>query len=287
MVMPSILNSISGLIKHKLWREDLHFPMVVVGDPGVGKSSTSLTLANAVDETFTIDRVVFKPTEFFEVAREVERGQAMIFDEAGIGLHVREWQSITNIIFSKLTQVYRFLNVFVVFTVPDITYIDSHARNEMKAILDCKKKDLEREVVIGHWWVVFRSRVFGTTTLEKLKLYGNDGQEIVVDPVEFPRPPERLWLAYKRKSEKYKRRVIDELYDELQKLEDGVIGNKIDGHALRRLMRQEQALMRMYEYMSNRLGMSDREIAGIMGVSPPTLINWKAAWRPKELAANS
>lgn len=287
MVMPSILNSISGLIKHKLWREDLHFPMVVVGDPGVGKSSTSLTLANAVDETFTIDRVVFKPTEFFEVAREVERGQAMIFDEAGIGLHVREWQSITNIIFSKLTQVYRFLNVFVVFTVPDITYIDSHARNEMKAILDCKKKDLEREVVIGHWWVVFRSRVFGTTTLEKLKLYGNDGQEIVVDPVEFPRPPERLWLAYKRKSEKYKRHVIDELYDELQKLEDGVIGNKIDGHALRRLMRQEQALMRMYEYMSNRLGMSDREIAGIMGVSPPTLINWKAAWRPKELAANS
>jgi len=284
----NVRKTIAGLIKHKLWREDLHFPMVVVGDPGVGKSSTSLTIAAEVDESFTVERIAFKPLEFFEIARDVEMGQGIMFEEAGIGLHVREWQSITNIIFSKLTQVYRFLNVFVVFTVPDITYIDSHARNEMKAILECVKKDLEREVVIGHWWTVMRNRVFGYTRIEKLKIYDN-GDSYEIDPVEFPRPPKGLWAEYTRKVRKVKKNIIDELYEELEKIEKGITGaaGKIDGHTLRRLLKEEQALIRSYEYMSKELGLSDRQIARIWGVNHQTVPNWKSVWADRMKAAST
>ncbi len=271
-----ILKIIAGLIRDRLILKDEHYPMVVVGYPGVGKSSTALALAEAVDESFTIERVAFKPTEFFEIAKNIERGQAIIFDEAGIGLHAREWQKTTNIIFSKLTQVYRFLNVFVVFTVPDICYIDSHARNEMKAILELVAKDIENEVTIGHWWVVKRNRVFGVTFHEKLKLFTDRGEE-TVDPVYIPRPSKYLWKAYKKKAESYKRNIIDELYDELQKLEKGVSGS-IDGRTLKRLINQEKALIKVYEYMNKELGLSDRQIAGIMGVSNATLHNWKSIW---------
>lgn len=278
-----ILKTIAGLIKHRLFFYDEHYPIVVVGYPGVGKSSTGLALAEAVDETFTVDRVAFKPTEFFEIARNIERGQAIMFDEAGIGLHAREWQTTTNIIFSKLTQVYRFLNVFVAFTVPDITYIDSHARNEMKAILELTYKDIQEQVVVGHWWVVKRNRAFGFTDYEKLKIY-DEGDPIEIDPVKFPRPSKQLWKAYKKKSETYKRNIIDELYDELQKLEEGVSGSSIDGRTLKRLINQEKALIKAYEYMNKELGLSDRQIAGIMGVSNATLHNWKNIWFAGEQA---
>ncbi len=271
-----ILKVIAGLIRDKLIIRDEHYPMVVVGYPGVGKSSTALALAEAVDESFTVDRVAFKPTEFFEIARNIERGQAIVFDEAGIGLHAREWQTTTNIIFSKLTQVYRFLNVFVVFTVPDISYIDSHARNEMKSILDLIAKDIEKEVTIGHWWVVKRNRAFGVTRFEKLKIFCEDG-EIEIDPVYFPRPTKELWRAYKRKAETYKKNIINELYDELNKLEEG-IASSIDGRLIRRLVNQEKALIKVYEYLSKELGLSDRQIAGIMGISNATLHNWKSIW---------
>jgi len=250
--------------------------MVVVGYPGVGKSSTALTLAHAVDETFTVDRVAFKFTDFFELARSVDKMQAIVMDEAGLEIHARTWQSATNIIFSKLTQVYRFLNIFVVFTVPDITYIDAHARNEMKSILELTYKDVMREVVGGHWWVVKRSRAFGTTQLEKLKIFDDD-KEIVVDPVEFQKPPKDLWRAYTKKVEKFKRNVLDELYDELQKLEDEIL-SKIDGRVVKRLINEEKALIRVYEYLKEELGLSDKKIAGIMGVTNVTLHNWRNIW---------
>jgi len=271
-----ILKTVAGLIRDRLIIRDEHYPMVVVGYPGVGKSSTALALAESVDESFTIDRVAFKPTEFFEIARSIERGQAIIFDEAGIGLHAREWQTTTNIIFSKLTQVYRFLNVFVVFTVPDIRYIDTHARYEMKSILELVAKDLEREVVVGHWWVVKRSRAFGVTTYEKLKIFDKARKEAFeVDPVYFPRPTKELWRTYKRKVETYKKNIINELYDELNKLEEGIAS--IDGRLIRRLVNQEKALIKVYEYL-RELGLSDRQIAGIMGISNATLHNWKSIW---------
>ncbi len=272
-----ILKTIAGLIKHRLFFYDEHYPMVIVGYPGVGKSSTGLALAEAVDETFDVERVAFKPSEFFEIAKNIERGQAIMFDEAGIGLHAREWQTTTNIIFSKLTQIYRFLNVFVVFTVPDINYIDSHARNEMKAILELTHKDIHDEVVVGHWWVVKRNRAFGITNYEKLKIYDN-GDPIEIDPVKLPRPSKRLWKAYKRKSETYKKNILDELYEELQKLEEGVVTKGIDKRTVRRLINEEKALIRAYEYFSKELGMSDRQIAGVFGVSHVTLLNWKSIW---------
>jgi len=271
-----ILKTIAGLIRDKLIIKDEHYPMVVVGYPGVGKSSTALALAEAVDESFTVERVAFKHTEFFEIAKNIERGQAIVFDEAGIGLHAREWQTTTNIIFSKLTQVYRFLNVFVVFTVPDISYIDTHARNEMKAILELVAKDLEKEETIGHWWVVKRSRAFGVTRFEKLKIFDDEGEN-EIDPVYIPKPSKELWRAYKRKAETYKRNLIDELYDELQKLEEGVL-SKIDGRTVRKLVNQVKALARAYEVFKEEFGWTDREIARKLGVNHQTLHNWKAEW---------
>ena len=271
-----VLGTISGLIRHKMFYNDEHYPMVVVGYPGVGKSSTALTLAHAVDDSFTVDRVAFKFTDFFELARSVDRMQAIVMDEAGLEIHARTWQSATNIIFSKLTQVYRFLNIFVVFTVPDISYIDAHARNEMKSILELTYKDVRKEIVGGHWWVVKRSRAFGTTQLEKLKIFDNE-KEIVVDPVEFPRPPRDLWRAYSKKVDKFKRNVLDELYDELQKLEDDIM-SKIDGRTIRKLINQVKALARAYEIFKDEFGWSDREIARRLGVNHQTLHNWKAEW---------
>jgi len=271
-----ILKTIAGLIRHRLFFYDEHYPIVVVGYPGVGKSSVSLALAEAVDESFTVDRVAFKFTEFLEIAKSIDKGQAMIWDEAGLGIHARLWQTATNIIFSKLAQVYRFLNVFVAFTVPDITYIDSHARNEMRAIVDLQYKDIHKEVVVGHWWVVKRSRAFGVTTYEKLKIYDN-GDPIEIDPVKIPRPSKQLWKAYLKRAEPYKRKVIDELHDELHKLEEGVASG-IDKRMLKRLINEERALIKTYEYLSNELGLSDRQIAGIMGISNATLHNWKSIW---------
>ena len=67
-----------------------NFCGIFVGRVGTGKSWSALRYAEVIDPTFNIDRVVFKISDLLNLAKTLDPGKAIIFDEAGIDASNRE-----------------------------------------------------------------------------------------------------------------------------------------------------------------------------------------------------
>jgi ABC-type lipoprotein export system ATPase subunit len=72
--------------------------VLVCGPTGSGKSWTGLSIAELLDPEFTADRVIFKARELMKLIRDgdLKPGSVILWDEAGIDLSNRNWQSVTN-----------------------------------------------------------------------------------------------------------------------------------------------------------------------------------------------
>ncbi|MBD6956475.1 MAG: PhoH family protein, partial [Thermoplasmatales archaeon] len=110
-------NFVVNAIKRDIYnnKNDIIF---FIGPPGSGKSYGALSLASSVDPTFNVDRVVFSVEEFMDVFMKEEtdpktgekiqkflpKGSAIVFDDAGVDINAREWQTQQAKIMGKLSQ---------------------------------------------------------------------------------------------------------------------------------------------------------------------------------------
>ena len=100
------------------------------GEPGMGKSFCAIRLAQCIDPNFSIDNIVFTPKDFMQLINdgELKKGSIIIFDEAGVGINSSEWYSKQVILFNTVLQTFRQMQLIVLFTVPDIGYIETKSR---------------------------------------------------------------------------------------------------------------------------------------------------------------
>ncbi|MDY6985454.1 MAG: helix-turn-helix domain-containing protein [Candidatus Thermoplasmatota archaeon] len=106
---------------------------------GSGKSNNTLQMATDLDPDFDIEEnLFFDAKSFVEELKKVKKGQALIWDEAGVGGgHAREWRSETN---KKLTEVMRLVRMkqpFVFFVAPSPSLLDLNVRVLCGIELDC------------------------------------------------------------------------------------------------------------------------------------------------------
>lgn len=106
-----------------------NFLGIAVGGTGSGKSYTMMRIAQKLDPSFTADRVCFTPKEFMEkIQEELPSGSVIMYDEAGVGVDARSWQSISNKMINYVLQTFRYRNLIVLFTVPKFDFIDKNCR---------------------------------------------------------------------------------------------------------------------------------------------------------------
>jgi hypothetical protein len=119
-----------------------HFMGVIVGQEGSGKSYTALKIANAVDPTFSADRVIFDVAELLEVLRdgEHEPGQFWVLDEAGVQFGIRTWQDRGQILANQALQLIRNENLGLIFTLPRLSELDSQAQGRLQAFVEMVDK---------------------------------------------------------------------------------------------------------------------------------------------------
>jgi hypothetical protein len=107
-------------------KQDWDFVIVVDGMEGGGKSKLALTCAYYVDPTFTLDRVAFNPAEFKHAIDTAVQYQAVVFDEAYLGLggkYALTW--INRSLISMLTKI-RQKNLFVFIVLPSFFDLDKY-----------------------------------------------------------------------------------------------------------------------------------------------------------------
>jgi len=125
------------IVKYVLNRikKNKNFICSIIGPTGSGKSWTALSFAEFLDAEFDIDRVVFRARDLMELINsgKLKSGSVIVWDEAGIDLSNRNWQSVMNKVINYLLQTFRHKNFILIFTVPYLDFIDSASRKMFHA----------------------------------------------------------------------------------------------------------------------------------------------------------
>ncbi len=111
-------------------KKNKNMMICVSGPTGSGKTYASLKLAKELDQTFNETRIVFTPEAFIRLLNggTLKKGSVIVFEEAGVSLNNRAWQSKSNNLIQYILQTFRHKSYIVIFTSPDFGFIDSASR---------------------------------------------------------------------------------------------------------------------------------------------------------------
>ncbi len=264
--------SFAALLHYRLWGENKNFIVIFVGETGSGKSYSALALAEMIDPNFDISKVVYTPEEFFEVLDRVGKGEVVIFDEAGVGVPAREWQTIQNRLMSYVLQVFRYKNIGVIFTTPSSDFIDKHVK------LLCHYQIL----VLGHnsenqnICIVYKKKhhhVKGGLDWDAL-IFEAGKKQYRPRYILIGLPSEYLVNEYEKLSRQRKEEIRKKALEDLKALKEGLKAEGFDGRSLRRLKNIARAFYKTYTLLRSEFGLSERQIALKIGLDPQNLNRW-------------
>jgi len=133
----------------------------LAGATGIGKSWAALWMAQELSKkqglTFNPKNICFRGSTFLErINTEQPAGSVIIFDEIGVSMGSRQWQSELNRLLSFLLQTFRYRRYIILFTLPSIGMLDTHARQLLHISLEHKRSDLANNRVC---WKPFLSQL--------------------------------------------------------------------------------------------------------------------------------
>lgn len=128
-------------IRQRLLQLNKNWICCIAGEPGSGKSYSALSLAGLIGPF----HLVLTPQEFLELLAgdKIKKGDVIIFDEAGVGMAARDWQSLQNKLLGSVLQTFRHRNIALIFTVPNLSFMDVQARKLLQAYLQTATIDFK------------------------------------------------------------------------------------------------------------------------------------------------
>lgn len=135
-------------IRGRLCFQNKNWLAIICGQTGSGKSYSAISLAQKIVGDKGAWYVVLDAIEFMTLINsgKLRRGDIVIFDEAGVGMSSREWYSVQNKMLGAVLQTFRILNVGVIFTTPDLSFIDVQARKLFHNYLETAYLDQKEEL---------------------------------------------------------------------------------------------------------------------------------------------
>lgn len=265
------MDIITGTVKRDLNSNDVDMTICCVGQRGAGKSEAALEFCRKVDPSFEkTPRIVFTIDEYMDTVDSMQKGQALIFDEAGVNMGAREWMHLQNKVFNYTKQLDRFNNLLVIYTVPDLSFIDLQLRKMLDAVIVCRKSGIDRanHVNATKFLYVNTSALGGNIYYEPFIFHGPDG-DVKIDPLYVPQAPPELVAKYKAKSIDFKRKRIEELKNEAR----GVDGDEaFDKKYVKQLRDRNDVLLKLLDAARYKMGWKD--VTSICGMSNRQLSTW-------------
>jgi ABC-type dipeptide/oligopeptide/nickel transport system ATPase component len=191
---------------------------VIVGETGSGKSYSALTLAKAIDPSFNANRVVFDVKSFVNMITHegLKEGNIVVYDEAGVGMDSKMWYSVQNKAMRYILQTFRRDNIGVIFTVPDITFIDKDARKLIHSFIETESIDYQRKLSYLKWYNIKVNARTDTVIMSFPRFISEDGRVIVIRRVATCMPPEDLVKEYEQRKVEYTEQLKREMLDEIE-----------------------------------------------------------------------
>jgi hypothetical protein len=204
------------LIRQKIWRrlnvQNQHFMGVIVGREGFGKSHSALSIAKAVDPSFTAEDVYFDPKGLLEAFKsdDYSSGDMIVLDEAGVGMGNRTWYEKSQVLLNQTLQTVRDDNMGVVFTLPRLTELDSQTKGRLHAFIEMTAVRKDDGYAMAKWKNVDPSRGDVDKIYYKYSDLSVEDAEWEIQKIKIGKPPEDLVKRYEKRKETFK----DDLYEE-------------------------------------------------------------------------
>ena len=181
-------------------KNNKNFLCTITGPTGSGKSWTALSIGELLDEEFNCDRVIFKARELMKLINEgnLKPGSVIVWDEAGIDLSNRNWQSVTNKMLNALLQTFRHKNFILFFTVPYNDFIDSSSKKLFHADFETQRINKTESVVVLKPKLLQYNSNMGKWYRKYLKVNQNN-KMVKIRRWKVPKPSKKLIDAYEER----------------------------------------------------------------------------------------
>lgn len=136
-------------IKNRI-KNKKNFLGFISGPTGSGKSWAGLTICSQLDPDFGPDRIVTSMRQLMRLinSNTLSSGSCVLWDEAGIDVSSKAWQSLTNKLINFLMQTFRHKRYILIFTSPYLDFIDASTRKLFHAEFSMKNIDYRRGVSV-------------------------------------------------------------------------------------------------------------------------------------------
>ena len=209
---------IGSLVRKRLLEQNKNWLAVFTGPTGSGKSFCALTTARQIDPEFNIERVVFKIEDLMDLLNSgrLKKGNAIVFDEAGVGIPAREWYSISNKAMGYLMQTFRNLNLAVILTTPNLSYIDTQIRGLFHAHIETERIDRKARKVEAKYCFIRATSRTGKIYYKYPRIFSALGKETIVDAIRIPAPDTKLIKAYEKKKTEFTQQLNMDIYSDIK-----------------------------------------------------------------------
>ncbi len=241
-------------IKQRI-KKNKNFLGFISGQTGSGKSYAGMSICEMCDPEFNAERIIFSGKELLSLINsgKLKKGSAILFDEAGIDLSNRSWQSVTNKLLNFLLQTFRHRNFILIFTSPYLDFVDAATRKLFHAEFSTVNIDFKRQTTkIKPQLIQYNGRL-RKFYYKYLRVISPNGS---ISPIRFwhvPKPSNDLLKQYEKKKTNFTDKLNKSIELDLAKLE----GKK----SYKPLTDKQEEIL---EYL--KMGKTPIEISKIMGV---------------------
>lgn len=255
-------DALMGYIKALLWRRNKSFNTLFRGDLGAGKSYSAMTLALIIQKDWTPKKgLVFYPSDFIARLRspELKRGDALIWDEAGVGMSSRSWQSTENRITGSVLQTMRTKNILLITTTPEQSFIDVQMRRLFNAVAEPVGINYKNNTCKVKFLFSKTNKKTGKVYEKFPRIRHPDGSLKRMPYINFHKPPEKICKAYDKMRDAFTDALNERNERILRGLEDRGQDRKDSKREARKMFRK---------------GYTTKEIAQEFNVSDRSVRKW-------------
>lgn len=189
---------------------------IFLGGTGSGKTYASLRYAELIDKKFSVDRVVFTTEEFMNVLNSgLKSGSVVVYDEIGVGHNARQWHSMANQMFNYILQTFRHRNIIVLFSTPDLSFLDKAARKLIHltfTTVNINKDDKLCELKP----LLTQNNPTYDKIYRKYPVILSMGKQQTINRVKFGLPSAELVEAYEAKKSAYTKELNESIVKQIE-----------------------------------------------------------------------
>lgn len=239
-----------------------NFLCAITGSTGSGKSYSALSLMEQINPDKTaeqlIKNVAFNAQEFMERINRgnLQSGDVLIWDEAGVGLSSKSWQSLANKVINFLLQTFRNMNLIVIFTLPHFSFLDAGSRKLMHGLLQTQKVNRNEKYSILKPFILQVNQETGQIYRKYLRIKSLSGANTKVTRIKCSLASKDLVKLYEEKKIAFTRKLNDEIEKKLN------VAHKKETKEIDNLTQKQREVVELYDQ-----GLTQEEIGEMIGLS--------------------